>query len=81
MNQYSRCPNCGAKGTMQRASCQRTKFSVKKAVVGSLIAGPLGTVTGGFIGDKKYSYRCNECGFIQKADTLVQFKKYKVYFR
>lgn len=66
-----KCPGCGAKGTMVKASQQRTKFSASKAVVGTCIAGPLGLVVGGCIGNKKITYRCTECGFEKEPDTLL----------
>ena len=67
----SKCPSCGAKGTMVKAKLQRTKFSPSKALAGSLIAGPLGTLVGGLLGNKRITYRCTECGFIQEPDKLV----------
>lgn len=56
---------------MEKVRCQRTKFSVKKAVVGSVIAGPAGMLVGGVMGNKKYTYKCSECGFVQEPDSLV----------
>lgn len=68
---YTKCPNCGARGSMEKASYQRTKFSIKKATIGSVVAGPLGMLVGGSLGNKKYTYRCNECGFVIEPETLV----------
>lgn len=70
-NKHTKCPNCGEKGTMKKARCQRTKFSVKKAAVGSLFGGPIGMLIGGALGNKKYTYRCSNCGFEQEPDSLV----------
>lgn len=66
-----KCPGCGAKDTMVKVRQQRTKFSPSKALAGSLIAGPLGTLVGGLLGNKRITYRCTECGFIQEPDKLV----------
>lgn len=68
---HRRCPACGAKDTMVKASQQRTKFSVSKAIVGACIAGPVGLAIGGCIGNRKISYKCTECGFVQEPDTLI----------
>ena len=70
-NQMTRCPNCGERGTMERASCQKTKFSIGKAVVGSFVAGPLGMFVGGMMGTRRYSYRCSQCGFEKLPDELL----------
>lgn len=66
-----KCPNCGTVGTMMILKQQRTKFSVGKAIIGTCIAGPLGLVVGGCIGNKKLTYRCSACGFEKDPDTLI----------
>lgn len=66
-----KCLNCGAKCTMVKASQQRTKFSLSKAIAGAFVAGPLGTLIGGLIGNKKITYKCTECGFEQEPDVLI----------
>ena len=66
-----KCPGCGAKGTMVMIRQKRTKFSPSKAVAGAFIAGPLGTLVGGLIGNKENTYKCTECGFVQEPDKLL----------
>lgn len=66
-----KCPSCGAKGTMVKSKQQRTKISVSKAVVGTCVAGPLGMLVGGLMGNKKFTYKCTECGFEKEPDTIV----------
>ena len=68
---FYKCPNCGARGTMEKASQQKTKFSMSKAFIGTFLAGPLGMLVGGAMGNKKITYRCEECGFEIEPDTMV----------
>ena len=70
-NKFTKCPNCGERGTMEKSSYQRTKFSVKKATIGSLIGGPIGMLFGGCLGNKKYTYKCSKCGFEIQPEKLV----------
>lgn len=67
----NKCPGCGAKGAMVKASQQRTRFNVSKTVVGACIAGPLGLAIGACIGNTKTTYRCMDCGFEKEPDTLL----------
>ena len=70
-NKHTKCPNCGQRGSLEKIRCQRTKFSIQKAVVGSLVGGPIGMLIGGALGNKKYTYRCSECGFEQEPDSIL----------
>ena len=55
------CPKC--KMGFLRPIGERTGgFSGKKAVVGAVIAGPIG-VAAGALGKKKTTYRCSNCGY------------------
>ena len=56
------CPKCKM-GFMSPVSERTGGFSGKKAVIGAVIAGPIG-VAAGALGKKKTTYRCNHCGYI-----------------
>ena len=59
--EYAACPKCGI-GYLSSV-CERTGgFSGGKAVVGAVIAGPLGLATGA-LGKKKIIYQCKRCGY------------------
>lgn len=57
-----RCPMCKERRSWKKIDTQRKGFSVGKAVVGRVIAGPIGLV-GGALGKKKVFYACGNCGF------------------
>jgi tellurium resistance protein TerD len=54
-----KCPNCGS---TQVATKEEQGFSVGKAVLGSVLLGPLGGVAGGIFGGKKLKIVCLSCG-------------------
>ena len=56
------CPKCGT-GTLFPVSERTGGFSGKKAVLGAVIAGPVG-VAAGALGKKKVTYKCGSCGYI-----------------
>lgn len=58
---YSTCPKCFL-GYMQAVGERTGGFSGGKAVVGAIIAGPIGLAAGA-LGKKKITYRCNRCGY------------------
>jgi predicted RNA-binding Zn-ribbon protein involved in translation (DUF1610 family) len=55
------CQKCG-KGLYRKTGERTGGFSGKKAVVGAIIAGPVGVAAGAF-GKKKTTYRCSNCGY------------------
>ncbi len=55
------CPSCHM--DMLTAAGERTGgFSVGKAAIGAVIAGPIGRAAGA-LGKKKITYRCPRCGY------------------
>ena len=60
MNDYT-CPKCRI-GYLQQISERIGGFSGGKAVLGAIIAGPIG-VAAGALGKKKVTYRCTRCGY------------------
>ncbi len=58
---FTPCPNCGI-GIMQKAGERTGGFSGGKAVVGAVIAGPIGLAAGA-LGKKKITYVCNKCNY------------------
>lgn len=56
------CPKCGM-GMLQAVSERTGGFSGKKAVLGAVVAGPIG-VAAGALGKKKTTYRCSNCGYL-----------------
>ena len=58
---YTTCPRCG-KGYLQAMSERTGGFSGGKAVLGAIIAGPIG-IAAGALGKKKVTYACNRCGY------------------
>lgn len=55
------CPKCH-RGVLNAVSERTGGFSGTKAVLGAVIAGPVG-VAAGALGKKKVTYRCNNCGY------------------
>lgn len=66
-----KCPRCQSEKTIILGERQKKKFGWGKAVVGTLVLGPLGVVAGA-IGNKPksegVSWACQDCGhnFITK---------------
>ena len=58
---YTSCPRCGT-GYLQAIGERTGGFSGGKAVLGAIIAGPLGLAAGA-LGKKKITYVCNRCGY------------------
>jgi hypothetical protein len=50
-------------GFLNAVSERTGGFSGKKAVLGAVIAGPVG-VAAGALGKKKVTYKCSSCGYI-----------------
>lgn len=59
--EYTICPKCGM-GIMHSVSERKGGFSGGKALVGAVIAGPIGLAAGA-LGKKKVLYQCNKCGY------------------
>ncbi len=62
MAQLYVCPKCGSRDI--HAISERTGgVSGGKAVLGAVIAGPIG-IAAGALGKKKVLYQCKKCGYI-----------------
>ena len=61
------CPICGAQFFNGWGPEQTYKepLSAGKAVVGGILAGPVGAVVGAAMGKKMVVYSCKKCGFSQ----------------
>lgn len=59
---FTPCPKCHL-GWMRAVSERTGGFSGGKAVLGAVIAGPIG-IAAGALGKKKTVYQCNQCGYI-----------------
>jgi len=55
------CPHC-RKGFMREIGVRTGGFSGGKAVLGAVLAGPIGLAAGA-LGKKKVTYMCKECGY------------------
>lgn len=55
------CPRCYMQ--MNVVGERRGGFSGGKAVVGAIVAGPIGIVAGA-LGKKKITYQCPKCGYV-----------------
>lgn len=55
------CPKCYM-GYMENVGERTGGFSGGKAIVGAVIAGPIGLAAGA-LGKKRNIYRCNRCGY------------------
>lgn len=58
---FQPCPKCRI-GYMQAVGERKGGFSGGKAVLGAVIAGPIG-IAAGALGRKKTMYQCNRCGY------------------
>ena len=58
---YRPCPKCML-GYLQAAGERTGGFSGGKAVIGAIVAGPIGLAAGA-LGRKKVTYVCNRCGY------------------
>lgn len=58
---FTQCPKCTL-GYMQSVGERTGGFSGGKALVGAVVAGPIGLAAGA-LGKKKITYRCNRCGY------------------
>ena len=58
---FTTCPSCYI-GTMRAVSERTGGFSAGKAVIGAVVAGPVG-IAAGALGKKKTLYRCDRCGY------------------
>lgn len=56
------CPKCRM-GSLLAVGERHGGFSGGKAVVGAVIAGPIGLAAGA-LGKKKTTYQCNHCNYI-----------------
>ena len=59
------CPVCKF-GTMMKVGERTGGFSVGKAAIGAVIAGPIGLI-GGALGKKKVTYKCSKCGYTKEV--------------
>lgn len=55
------CPRCGI-GLLEPVGERTGGFSAGKALVGAVIAGPVGLAAGA-LGRKKKMYQCKRCGY------------------
>ena len=55
------CPKCYL-GMLQAVGERTGGFSGGKALLGAVIAGPIGLASGA-LGKRKVLYRCNRCGY------------------
>ena len=62
------CPKCHSMFQWKKIDRTHKGFSAGKAVVGTIIAGPVGTIIGGGMGKKKVTYCCMKCGFEHEYD-------------
>lgn len=59
------CPVC-RNGFMTKMGERTGGFSGGKAVVGAVIAGPIG-IAAGALGKKKITYQCSNCGYTMET--------------
>lgn len=67
------CPKCY--GRMYPVSEYTKGFSIGKAALGAIVAGPMG-VAAGALGKKKILYQCSECGFTKEIDYKNDISAY-----
>lgn len=60
------CPKCG--GTLVAVGERTGGFSGKKAVVGAVVAGPVG-VAAGALGKQLVTLKCEKCGYTVETDA------------
>lgn len=58
---YTPCPKCGV-GYLSSVGERTGGFSGGKAVLGAVIAGPIGLAAGA-LGKKRTVYQCSRCGY------------------
>lgn len=58
---FSPCPKCGI-GYLEAISERKGGFSGGKAVLGAVVAGPIGLAAGA-LGKRKVTYQCKRCGY------------------
>ena len=58
------CPNCGSTETWRPVAVNKKGLSAGKALVGGVLAGPVGAIVGGVIGKKYTTWACSQCGFM-----------------
>lgn len=58
---YTLCPIC-RNGYLQAVGERTGGFSGGKAVIGAVVAGPIGLAAGA-LGKKKTTYRCQNCNY------------------
>lgn len=58
---YTVCPRC-RQGYLKALGERTGGFSGGKAVLGAIIAGPIG-IAAGALGKKKVMYACDHCGY------------------
>lgn len=58
---YTACPKCHI-GFLKSVGERKGGFSVGKAAIGAIVAGPIGLAAGA-LGKKKITYICNKCGY------------------
>lgn len=62
MAQLTRCPKCGS-SSISPVSERQGGVSAKKALIGTVIAGPVGLAAGA-LGKKKVLYQCSSCSYM-----------------
>lgn len=60
--EFTFCPKCHL-GTLRSVGEKTSGFSGTKAIVGAVVAGPIGLAAGA-LGKKRKIYKCNRCGYI-----------------
>lgn len=64
----NRCPRCGEIWGKQSENAGIAN-TLGKAVVGSLLLGPIGAIGGAAFGNKTIVYECRKCGFTKRYKT------------
>ena len=65
----NRCPNCGVQEPFWRSiAVNKRGLSAGKALVGGVVAGPVGAIVGGVMGKKYTTWACAQCGFMCEYD-------------
>ena len=67
MQAPAKCPMCGEFMGWKKVDVTKKGFSVGKAALGTVIAGPIGLAAGA-LGKKKSTYACSKCGFKHEYD-------------
>lgn len=66
----NRCPNCGNIWGMENETSGAGN-TLGKALVGSLLLGPLGAIGGAAFGNKTITYVCKKCGFKKEYKSSI----------